>query len=115
VEAVLQALDLMHVCDTPVGDENMRGVSGGQRKRTNVGLELAAAPLALFLDEPTSGLDSTSALVLCDVLQQLARRAGVTVAMVIHQPRPEIFDALDELLVSGLLIEVVLWIQCMTW
>lgn len=62
VDAILGALDLKHVADTLVGDESTRGVSGGQKKRCNIALELASCPLALFLDEPTSGLDSTSAL-----------------------------------------------------
>jgi len=65
VSAIVGALDLKHVQYTLVGDESKRGVSGGQKKRANIGIELASAPLALFLDEPTSGLDSTSALKVC--------------------------------------------------
>lgn len=75
-----------------------RGISGGQRKRCNIGIELAAAPLFLVLDEPTSGLDSTSAMDICQVLKDLAANAGITVAMVIHQPRIEIWEQLDQLL-----------------
>ncbi len=47
----------MEVLDVPVGDEQSRGISGGQRKRVNIALELASAPVALFLDEPTSGVN----------------------------------------------------------
>ena len=54
--------------DTIIGDETTRGISGGQRKRVNIGIELASAPLAMFLDEPTSGLDSTAALKVLDLL-----------------------------------------------
>jgi ABC-type cobalamin/Fe3+-siderophores transport system ATPase subunit len=50
---------LSHVANTIIGDESKRGVSGGQRKRVNIGIELAAVPLGIFLDEPTTGLDST--------------------------------------------------------
>ena len=61
VDAVLDALTLAHVQHTRIGDEKTRGVSGGQRKRVNIGIEVAACPVALYLDEPTSGLDSTGA------------------------------------------------------
>ena len=49
-----------HVSDQCIGDEATRGISGGQRKRVNVGMEMVADPSLLFLDEPTSGLDSTT-------------------------------------------------------
>lgn len=80
-----------------IGDETTRGISGGQRKRVNIGLELAGAPLALFLDEPTSGLDSTAALNVCEILKRLTR-LGITVVSVIHQPRFEIFSKFDDIL-----------------
>lgn len=54
-----------------IGDEETRGISGGQRKRVNVGLELVADPVMLFLDEPTSGLDSTSTRMVVSALQQV--------------------------------------------
>jgi ABC-type multidrug transport system ATPase subunit len=53
-------LQLDHVSDSCIGDEATRGISGGQRKRVNVGMEMVADPSLLFLDEPTSGLDSTT-------------------------------------------------------
>jgi ABC-type multidrug transport system ATPase subunit len=74
-----------------------RGVSGGQRKRANIGIELAAAPSALFLDEPTSGLDSTQALHVANIMKQLAE-TGMNVVAVIHQPRYEIFNTFDDIL-----------------
>lgn len=97
VDAVLEALGLTAVSSVPVGDEVSRGLSGGQRKRVNIGIELAAAPFALFLDEPTSGLDSTVALSLARTLRSVAR-VGLTVVSVIHQPRYEIFQAFDDVL-----------------
>jgi len=98
VDTVLELLDIAHVQYSVVGGEKVRGVSGGQRKRVNIGMEVAACPVALFLDEPTSGLDSTSALHVIDSLQKISRATGLTVAMVIHQPRKEIWDGLDDLL-----------------
>ncbi len=82
-----------------IGDASKRGISGGQRKRVNIGMELVACPTVLFLgthwrwfiwlDEPTSGLDSTSSKEVCDALRTVAR-LGLTVITVIHQPRYEI-------------------------
>ncbi|KAJ3097132.1 hypothetical protein HDU97_005134 [Phlyctochytrium planicorne] len=94
---VIDALNLSHVKHIPIGDDLTRGISGGQRKRVNVGIELVACPLALFLDEPTSGLDSTSALDLADILKSAAR-LGLTIVSVIHQPRIEIFERFDDVL-----------------
>ena len=81
-----------------MGDENQRGVSGGQRKRVNIGIELVSEPLVLLLDEPTSGLDSTASADLISNLKSFAKK-GVTVCMVIHQPRAEILDMIDDIIV----------------
>ena len=75
-------------------------ISGGQRKRVSIGIELAAAPMALFLDEPTSGLDATSASSIMQLLKALSR-LGITVVTIIHQPRQEIFESLDSILLLG--------------
>lgn len=69
-----------------VGTVEERGISGGQRKRVNVGLELVMEPSLLFLDEPTSGLDSSSSQLLLRALKREAL-AGVNICMVVHQPR----------------------------
>lgn len=65
VDDVLSLLDLSHLQYSQIGDENVRGISGGQRKRVNIGIELVADPTLLFLDEPTSGLDSSSTMSIC--------------------------------------------------
>lgn len=83
-----------------IGDESTRGISGGQRKRVNIGIEIVADPAVLFLDEPTSGLDSSSSKEVCRILMQLAR-IGMTVVSVIHQPRYEIFEMFDDVLLFG--------------
>ncbi|KAJ3246671.1 hypothetical protein HDU78_006421 [Chytriomyces hyalinus] len=100
VNSILFALSLQNVQHSLLGDEFTRGISGGERKRVNIGLELAAAPLVLFLDEPTSGIDSTSALGIMQLLSLLCKR-GLLVISIIHQPSKEIFDAFDDVLMIG--------------
>ncbi|ORY50101.1 P-loop containing nucleoside triphosphate hydrolase protein, partial [Rhizoclosmatium globosum] len=97
VDAILKVLNLEHIAHTFIGDELDRGISGGQRKRVNIAMELASAPLALILDEPTSGLDSTSALKVAKILRSISR-VGLTVVSIIHQPRIEIFNTFDDVL-----------------
>jgi ABC-type multidrug transport system ATPase subunit len=75
-----------------VGNELIRGVSGGERKRTSIGVELLTNPSMLFLDEPTTGLDSSTALDIVQHLKHLATQ-GVNVVSTIHQPSSEIFDS----------------------
>jgi len=97
ISTVLTQLDLSHVAKTIVGDENVRGLSGGQRKRLNVAMEMMSEPSLLILDEPTSGLDARSAMELIRQCRDLAT-AGRTVVMTIHQPRLEAFELFDKIL-----------------
>lgn len=98
IDSVIKALNLSQVAHTPVnGSVVGRGLSVGQRRRVNIGIELAAAPLALFLDEPTSGLDSTSSMDVSDILNAISR-IGLTVVAAIHMPRVEIFEKFDDVL-----------------
>ncbi|KAJ6031616.1 ABC transporter [Penicillium herquei] len=97
VDSLIISLGLAHVQHQLVGGPDNRQISGGQRKRVNVGLELAAAPSMLILDEPTSGLDTTTALSLIISLKALTQR-GMAVICVVHQPRVEIFEAFDQLM-----------------
>lgn len=99
-EAVIDLLSLGAVADQRIGDEAVRGVSGGQRKRVNIGMEMAADPSVLFLDEPTSGLDSAGSRSVVDALRSIAD-LGLTMALVLHQPRYEIFTQFDDLLLLG--------------
>ncbi|XP_031574041.1 ABC transporter G family member 28-like [Actinia tenebrosa] len=101
VNEIIELLDLTKVKNTKIGDEETRGISGGQRKRVNIGMELVADPTLLFLDEPTSGLDSTSSLLVLDALRAVAEKGRLTVVCVIHQPRFEIFSALHKTLFLG--------------
>ncbi|THZ83616.1 hypothetical protein D6C84_04846 [Aureobasidium pullulans] len=97
VDSLSACLSLTHVRNSLVGDARKPVISGGQRKRVSVGIELAAAPMAIFLDEPTSGLDATSAASIMRLLKAISR-LGVTVIAIIHQPREDIFVDFDQLL-----------------
>ncbi|XP_071765457.1 broad substrate specificity ATP-binding cassette transporter ABCG2b [Centroberyx gerrardi] len=96
VDAIIQDLGLTDCADTKIGTEFLRGVSGGERKRCSIGMELITAPALLFLDEPTTGLDSNTANCIINLLQKLSRR-GKTVIFSIHQPRYSIFRQFDQL------------------
>lgn len=100
VQKVMESLDLVQIRNSVIGDELVRGISGGQRKRVNVAMELVADPSLLALDEPTSGLDSTTSSNLCDALRQLAD-TGVNVAAVVHQPKIEILEMFSNVLLLG--------------
>ncbi|KAI4280790.1 MAG: hypothetical protein L6R35_005823 [Caloplaca aegaea] len=100
VDNLISCLQLAHVKDSLVGNAVKPVISGGQRKRVSIGIELAAAPMALFLDEPTSGLDATSASSIMMALKELSR-LNITIITIIHQPRAEIFESLDSLLLFG--------------
>ncbi|KAJ3127909.1 hypothetical protein HK098_005550 [Nowakowskiella sp. JEL0407] len=97
VDNIIEALGLSGVAHARIGDEASRGISGGQRKRVNIALELAGIPVAIFLDEPTSGLDSTAALQVANLLRSLTT-LGITIVSVIHQPRVEIFNLFTDVL-----------------
>ncbi|KAI6083623.1 hypothetical protein F4821DRAFT_262748 [Hypoxylon rubiginosum] len=105
VNSVIDCLELSHVRNSLVGSVGKPVISGGQRKRVSIGMELAAAPMAIFLDEPTSGLDATAASSIMRTLKAIAR-LGISVIVIIHQPRMEIFEMLDDLilLASGQII-----------
>ncbi|KAF5020767.1 hypothetical protein F66182_7195 [Fusarium sp. NRRL 66182] len=100
VESVIDCLELSHVRDSQVGSIGKPVISGGQRKRVSIGMELAAAPMAIFLDEPTSGLDATAASSIMRTLKAIAR-LGISIIVIIHQPRIEIFDLFDNLILLG--------------
>ncbi|XP_046846445.1 ABC transporter G family member 28-like isoform X3 [Xenia sp. Carnegie-2017] len=101
IKETLNILEISHVADSLIGDEETRGISGGQRKRVNIGMELIADPTLLFLDEPTSGLDSTSSLSVLRSLRKVAEQGKLTVLCVIHQPRFEIFRMFHNILLLG--------------
>jgi ABC-type multidrug transport system ATPase subunit len=83
VEELLKDLGLLSVADTPIGSVKQKTISGGERKRTAIGVELITDPSVILLDEPTSGLDSFKALQIVKLLKRLAMK-GKTVISTIH-------------------------------
>lgn len=101
VTQIISELGLSKVANSKVGTELIRGVSGGERKRTNIGMELITEPPVLFLDEPTTGLDASTANAVLILLKKLSRR-GRTIIFSIHQPRYSIFKLFDSLTLLAL-------------
>jgi len=101
VAGVVNTLDINHIVDSVIGDERIRGISGGQRKRVNIGMELVANPSLLFLDEPTTGLDSATSKDLAHTLKMLCKRTKLTAAAIIHSPSPPTFNEFDDLCLLG--------------
>uniref|UniRef100_A0A8C2JV34 ATP-binding cassette, sub-family G (WHITE), member 2a n=1 Tax=Cyprinus carpio TaxID=7962 RepID=A0A8C2JV34_CYPCA len=105
VERLIQELGLSKVADSRVGTQLIRGVSGGERKRTSIGMELIFDPSVLFLDEPTTGLDASTANSVLMLLKRMAN-SGRTIILSIHQPRYSIYRLFDSLtlLLGGRLV-----------
>ena len=85
INSTVGLLGLEAVSESLIGDENIRGISGGQRKRVNLGIELVSHPTILLLDEPTSGLDSAASLEMLRALRELAE-VELTIVAIVHQP-----------------------------
>ena len=99
VNRLIQDLKLERAADTLVGGTFSKGISGGERKRASIGVELITDPNLIFLDEPTSGLDSFTAFILISLLKNLALRGGKTIIATIHQPSSDIFFLFDNLMI----------------
>jgi len=97
VRAVIEELGLESCAKTKIGTPDARGISGGQRKRVSIGMELITEPSILFLDEPTTGLDSATAYTLVLTLRKLAE-AGRTVISTIHSPSSDMFFKFDKVM-----------------
>lgn len=100
VVSVLTELDIVHRANVIIGGPEARVLSGGQRKRVNLAMELVTDPAILFLDEPTSGLSSSDAKSVMDVLKKLSQK-GRTIILTIHQPAKEIYEMMDNALILG--------------
>eukprot|EP00750_Incisomonas_marina_P025692 INCI5628.2.p1 GENE.INCI5628.2~~INCI5628.2.p1 ORF type:complete len:1395 (-),score=220.73 INCI5628.2:24-3857(-) len=97
VDNVIETLRLQKVAHSLIGGQGLRGVSGGERKRTAFATELITSPSILFLDEPTTGLDSNTALEVVRILSDLCL-SRMSIICSIHQPRSSIFQTFDQLL-----------------
>jgi ABC-type multidrug transport system ATPase subunit len=95
---LLTSIGLIETRDLKVGSPLDKTISGGQRKRLNIALELIREPSVLFVDEPTSGLSSRDSENIMDLLKELALK-GKLVFVVIHQPSSDIFKMFDKLMI----------------
>ncbi|KAL7087005.1 hypothetical protein ACP275_13G038500 [Erythranthe tilingii] len=95
VEHLLKELGLEHIAGARIGSESDRGISGGEKRRVSIGVELVHDPMVVLLDEPTSGLDSGSALHVIFLLKSMAKNQGKTIVLTIHQPGFRILDLID--------------------
>lgn len=98
VNKILEDLDLKATADLVVGNPLNKTISGGQRKRLNIALELIREPLVMFVDEPTSGLSSMDSEMVMDLLKEQTLK-GKLVIVNIHQPSSVIFKMFDKLLI----------------
>lgn len=98
IELVMKLMGISHCRNVIVGDSRRKGVSGGERKRLCIAMELLTKPKLLFLDEPTSGLDSSTALSVVGILKRLSAKGLCTVVCTIHQPQSKIFSLFDNLI-----------------
>ncbi|GFR51611.1 hypothetical protein Agub_g14037 [Astrephomene gubernaculifera] len=87
--------------DKAVGNPERKVISGGQRKRVSIGVEIVGKPPVLFMDEPTSGLDATTSMDLCKMLKMLAKLSRINIIAVIHQPRQNSFEQFDKVLLMA--------------
>jgi ABC-type multidrug transport system ATPase subunit len=102
-DGVIQEMGLGDAMDTRIGGRMTKGISGGQRKRLTICIEMLTRPRLLFLDEPTSGLDSSASYHVMSHIARVAAREGMTVVAAVHQPSDDVFELFHGLclLVSG--------------
>lgn len=97
IEGVILDLGLKEAANTRIGNSSQKGASGGEKRRTSIGVQMLANPSILFCDEPTTGLDAYSAFQVVKRLKQLAEN-GRTLIMSIHAPRSEIVALFDQVI-----------------
>ena len=97
-EEVIRAVGLLKCADSRIGNDVAGGISGGERRRLSIGVEVVHKPRLLLLDEPTSGLDASSAQMVGDTLRRMSAQDGTTSLCTIHQPRASLLACFDSLL-----------------
>ena len=101
VEQTLKDLGLEGQKHLQIGKPEKKVLSGGQRKRVNIALELVTDPVILFLDEPTSGLASDDTTALITLLSDLTKKTGKTIIMTIHQPAKDEYQKFNNTFIMG--------------
>lgn len=101
INKLIRQTGLVDCADTLVGSEIVKGISGGEKRRLSIAIQLLSKPKVIFLDEPSSGLDSTTAASILKLLEDLAITNKTTVIMTIHQPSEEMFQSFDSILLLG--------------
>ncbi|XWS29553.1 hypothetical protein CRYUN_Cryun24cG0038600 [Craigia yunnanensis] len=96
-EMTIREMGLQDSIDTRIGGWSTKGLSGGQKRRVSICIEILTRPKLLFLDEPTSGLDSAASYHVMSRIVKLARQDGRTVIASIHQPSSEVFELFQNL------------------
>lgn len=98
---MMRKMGLSDVCNVPIGDSQTKGISGGEKRRVSIAIQLLNNTKVMLLDEPTSGLDSFTSASIVSLLEQLAISEDKTIIMTIHQPKYEIFEKFDNILLLG--------------
>ncbi len=101
VMQTLRDLGLEQVMNLQIGKPEKKILSGGQRKRVNIALELVTDPVIMFLDEPTSGLAADDTTALITLLSDLAKKTGKTIIVTIHQPAKDEYEKFNLALIMG--------------
>lgn len=97
VKELMKELSLDHVASSRIGGGSNRGISGGERRRVSIGVDLVHDPAVILIDEPTSGLDSASALHVVSLLRSMVVNQGKTIVLTIHQPGFRILELFDHI------------------
>ncbi|CCH46552.1 Pleiotropic drug resistance protein [Wickerhamomyces ciferrii] len=98
INYLFDSLDLKKIENTIINNFNyISTLSGGEKRRVSLAIQLLTKPSVLFLDEPTTGLDSNTSIHLVQTVKDLAANFGITIILTIHQPRSEILDIVDEI------------------
>ncbi|OLY83949.1 ABC transporter G family member 22 [Smittium mucronatum] len=101
VEDTIRSLRLTKSENTFIGDDRLKGLSGGERKRVSIGMEIVTEPKVLILDEPTSGLDSNSSIVVVKLIKGIAVENNLICISSIHQPNSKIFYTFDKVILMA--------------
>ena len=101
-ERTIREMGLQDSVNTRIGGWGSKGLSGGQKRRVSICMEMLTRPKLLFLDEPTSGLDSAASYYIMSRIVKLAQQDGMTVIASIHQPSSEVFDLFHNLCLLSL-------------